>query len=99
MSIIESLQGDARRPVAPYLPKASGFPGDRSIICPRPMKVQKHIAQWLVESFEEGKVSSHSNLGGSLWILIRYCHENHIPYELQVLPGQGASIKKLEIEK
>lgn len=54
-----------------------------------PITVNKAQARLLVEQFMDKGVAFHSDMGGTAWILKRFCEETRIGYELEIRQVNG----------
>lgn len=75
--------GDGRKKVAP--PK--GALGE-------PIAVRSWQAKRIIEAFEHSGHSTHSGQGSTLWVILDYCNENGIPYDLTAKPGEGYFVER-----
>lgn len=51
----------------------------------------------VVKAFEMSGKSTHSHNASLLWVIVNYCEESHIPYELKSVPGMGYHLKRSEV--
>lgn len=52
----------------------------------------------IIKCFEESGSSNHSSRADTLGILINYCEENKISYQLTAHPGMGYSLTKMKVD-
>lgn len=53
-------------------------------ISTRPVRLRRGIARFLACSFEYRGESYHSSDGATTWVIVTYCLERDIPYEIDV---------------
>ena len=54
----------------------------------QPMSVTRAQARNSIRRFVETGQSSHSDQGGTLWVIIAWCHHHHREYRLDATPGE-----------
>lgn len=61
----------------------------------RPISVTNAQARRAVAAFIESGHSTHSGMGGMLWVIVQWCQYQGVPYELTAWPSEGYYIKRL----
>lgn len=81
----ELFRGDGRQNVQPtiFLPNT------------RPRTIKRSTARWIIDGFEHRGQSSHGP-GATLWVIVHYCQDRRISYEMTAHPGLGYHVRKIE---
>jgi hypothetical protein len=80
------LEGDGREKIEPE--EINVVKGTR------PMAVTRHMAVDIVSHFERSGNSTHSIMGSTMWVIVKYCRERSIPYSISTSNAGGYFLQK-----
>lgn len=61
-----------------------------------PLSATRAAVRAMVERFDSTGKSTHSRIGGTLWVILEHCADEYIPYVLHVHPGIGYTLELQE---
>ena len=61
-----------------------------------PVGLSKSKFDAIIEAFVAKGSSVHSGTAGTLWVVVRYCESNRIPYQITAVPDYGYQINIIE---
>lgn len=60
------------------------------------LRVTRAQARRVVRMFRDHGASLHSQLGGTMWVVLAYCREEEIPVQIEVWPGLGFRVARIQ---
>lgn len=60
-----------------------------------PMPIRALTCRFLIESFLDSGRSVHSKAGTTLWVILEYCRQHNIAFQLEARPTYGYRVTRL----
>jgi hypothetical protein len=61
----------------------------------QPLRIRRGTARMIINWFERNGFSSHSAMGGTLWLIIEYCEHHKIPYMVTGSREMGYYVERM----
>jgi hypothetical protein len=59
-----------------------------------PLRIRRSSARMIASMFDKSGCSSHSGLGGTLWVILEHCEANGIKYTVKGTAGGGFFVER-----